>query len=624
MHSTSGSRAGFEDVTGHDVPLSLYLDLLKHMNVENMIILTLIIGTSEWSGSCHGIAATMALAFADELDLSQIESGVEYYYDMSLPCDNKKFLDCIEYFYLGQIAMDYQGGSGSELKNVFPELIKELDENPVLFSYRYSGGGHTILALDYKKDIDGSYLVTMYDMNSYYSGSKGRFTELKISKDYGSFSLTTPSGTVLTENEISYLQFSTVDDVNEINPYSGVESARNAEGSNGKVEFADATVITIPMTEHSFEIENSRGEKLICDENGRFSGSMEILGMKGFFSDVQSDSAWELTVANSDYFRLVKSDAAINLGFYSGESCMVIDGENLGHVTVVPGSSIEIEPAEEADTYDFSAYLSADMVEDYGVRVVQISGTASGKTTLNVDDGRICAAADSLISKELVLIDGVDKYPLGDLDSRDNIIELAADRPTVKVNNAAAGPGCEVDVSICIDNNPGIADMVLEMEYDPSVMSLCKVTDEGALGNPVNADDMGQIPYRFGWSNDRNYAANGNVITLTFRISEDADIGEYPLQLKLCSALDESSNEVTLAVDNSVLSIKPGYVSSEVPDGCGIIVLGGYDFGQLVDCRVVTDPGVTVTEKVDGDEVWMFFLEENTYAPVCPAKRVRD
>ena len=52
--------------------------------------------------------------------------------------------------------------------------------------------------------------------------------------------------------------------------------------------------------------------------------------------------------------------------------------------------------------------------------------------------------------------------------------------PTISISNAQGYAGETVDVTLIMENNPGLVAAVLTVEYDSKVMTLTGVTDGGA------------------------------------------------------------------------------------------------------------------------------------------------
>lgn len=105
----------------------------------------------------------------------------------------------------------------------------------------------------------------------------------------------------------------------------------------------------------------------------------------------------------------------------------------------------------------------------------------------------------------------------------------------ITVSSQTAIVGQQVEVTISLENNPGIASMQLTIGYDADVMTLVGVTDAGKLGDAVHSDNLSACPYTLTWANDlatENYTYNGEIVTLVFRVAEDAQPGDYAVTVR--------------------------------------------------------------------------------------------
>ena len=110
--------------------------------------------------------------------------------------------------------------------------------------------------------------------------------------------------------------------------------------------------------------------------------------------------------------------------------------------------------------------------------------------------------------------------------------------PVVRVEDKTIHRGQTFEVDVYLDSNPGLISLLLELEYDKSVMELVSFT----LGDALSAHtftttnvDAGEgyltTPFRLLWDGRTPDASVGKLITLTFRSEVDAEIGEYPITI---------------------------------------------------------------------------------------------
>ena len=103
---------------------------------------------------------------------------------------------------------------------------------------------------------------------------------------------------------------------------------------------------------------------------------------------------------------------------------------------------------------------------------------------------------------------------------------------TASLSSAAGNPGKTVSVTLDLKNNTGFANLGLEVTYDRSSLTLLSVQENTAVGATFTpAQTLQSNPYNLGWDSVSDVTFNGRLATLTFKISESALPGVYPLQL---------------------------------------------------------------------------------------------
>lgn len=100
------------------------------------------------------------------------------------------------------------------------------------------------------------------------------------------------------------------------------------------------------------------------------------------------------------------------------------------------------------------------------------------------------------------------------------------------VETKRANAGDEVTISISIDNNPGIIGMKFNVNYDTSVLTL-KSAESVGFESGVEFSPLDKVPFLVLWgdSTHGNNTTNGKIAELTFKVSENAVEGEYPITI---------------------------------------------------------------------------------------------
>lgn len=150
--------------------------------------------------------------------------------------------------------------------------------------------------------------------------------------------------------------------------------------------------------------------------------------------------------------------------------------------------------------------------------------------------------------------------------------QVSADAGKITVEAVKGRAGETVDVVVSMEKNPGIVTLLLKLGYDADVMTLTAVNDAGILGTAMHTDDLTMNPYQLTWNNGTvtsNFTSVGNLVTLSFTISEDAEEGTYPITLDY--SYDDTMNldmdSVEFATEGSVLTVSNVVVGDVNGDG---------------------------------------------------------
>ena len=119
--------------------------------------------------------------------------------------------------------------------------------------------------------------------------------------------------------------------------------------------------------------------------------------------------------------------------------------------------------------------------------------------------------------------------------------------------------GREVTVFFAISGNPGIWGMKGTISYDTSALTLISAS----AGNVFTASELmlpenvGQYPYTFlaTGSAISNKTANGSIIILTFKVSEDAALNDYAVGIHLSQVINVDDEDVTLTTDSAYITV---------------------------------------------------------------------
>ena len=104
----------------------------------------------------------------------------------------------------------------------------------------------------------------------------------------------------------------------------------------------------------------------------------------------------------------------------------------------------------------------------------------------------------------------------------------AADMTTIDFGQVDATPGSQVEVSVNIRQNPGIATFRFWIAYDMQALTLVSVNKGAALNKGTLKYSVDETDAAVTWFNVSNITGDGELLKLVFDVSADA-AGDYPL-----------------------------------------------------------------------------------------------
>ena len=141
-------------------------------------------------------------------------------------------------------------------------------------------------------------------------------------------------------------------------------------------------------------------------------------------------------------------------------------------------------------------------------------------------------------------------------------VHAVGTEPTIVVSEVKAEAGKTAAVSISLENNPGIVNMILKVEYDTEVLTLVDVLDAGIFGETVHKPEL-QSPYTLCWANDtvkENFTITGTIVTLFFKVAETASEGDVA-EVKAYydydrnEIVDKDMQKVRFEIDNGSVTV---------------------------------------------------------------------
>ena len=120
--------------------------------------------------------------------------------------------------------------------------------------------------------------------------------------------------------------------------------------------------------------------------------------------------------------------------------------------------------------------------------------------------------------------------------------------PKIVINSAAALAGETVTVEVKLENNPGVAYLLMTLRYDETVLTLVSVEN----GQLLKDMDQG---INLAWSANEDCATDGLLCKLTFQIAENATEGAYTVKALFREAYNNNDQAVTFQVEDGIVEV---------------------------------------------------------------------
>ena len=189
---------------------------------------------------------------------------------------------------------------------------------------------------------------------------------------------------------------------------------------------------------------------------------------------------------------------------------------------------------------------------------------------------------------------------------------FAADPMSLTVSQQTAKPGDQVQVTIFVANNPGLASLKFDVAYD-SVLTLTNVTFNSAFGAMVTAPTPYKNPEPLTMISPlMDISANGVFATLTFTVANNTAYGhkaDITISYNANDIYDGNYENVDVTVINGSVTIAcPHANTTDVPEAPADCDEGGYTAGVFCnDCQTYIsghEPIPETGDHTDADGQW--------------------
>lgn len=149
------------------------------------------------------------------------------------------------------------------------------------------------------------------------------------------------------------------------------------------------------------------------------------------------------------------------------------------------------------------------------------------------------------------------------------VLPASAANPTLSAKLPdTAKTGTYFDVEVSLSNNPGFNGLQVTAEYDRTVLALENYENGNIFKTVITTSQTKSVvPYEIMWiTSDVNFAditENGKIVTYTFKVLDNAALGDTTLKFSIASFSDNANTKDYDFVDSEVkIKIKKGSTSS--------------------------------------------------------------
>ena len=244
-------------------------------------------------------------------------------------------------------------------------------------------------------------------------------------------------------------------------------------------------------------------------------------------------------------------------------------------ITVMSPSYISVITLPTKTVYNYGEDF------DYTGMVVTAYYPDGSQKTLEAQEYSIEATQNGTDGNVMITVDYL---------SRNDIFYVTVLMPTIDVDIVSACAGKTATVAISINNNPGILGASFKVSYDEKLTLLSVKSGEALSTLAYTAPGTLTNPCSFGWDGiDIADKTNGVVLTLTFKVPDDAQVGDsYGINVSYDngSIFDDKMQALNFDIVSGSIEILD-YTSGDLNDD-GVInmqdvvllrryIVGGYD-----------------------------------------------
>lgn len=139
---------------------------------------------------------------------------------------------------------------------------------------------------------------------------------------------------------------------------------------------------------------------------------------------------------------------------------------------------------------------------------------------------------------------------------------------TARIETKEAKPGDTVELTVNLENNPGIVALLFAFNFDTTDLKLVNVVDGGLVQEPTFGDKYDRVPYKMFWTSRSpvDFSDDGTLVTLTFEVLPTAKAGmsKVTLTYKQENVFNVDFDDVPLKIVDGGVDIKKYSMKAEI------------------------------------------------------------
>ncbi len=186
-------------------------------------------------------------------------------------------------------------------------------------------------------------------------------------------------------------------------------------------------------------------------------------------------------------------------------------------------SSVALNKTSVSLTVDETETLTATVSPSNATNKT-VTWTSSNTSVATVTNGVIKAVAPGTATITVKTVDGKHTTTCS-VTVKDVVADV--DAPTIAVSNVKGTAGETITVTVSLENNPGFAFLSVKLTYSEDLT----LVEASNLSNLTFTSDTTMV-----WDDILDCSTDGELLKLTFEISEEAEIGEHYIKVNFIEA----------------------------------------------------------------------------------------